>query len=328
MEKKMESSRELPKVFIGSSSEGLDIAYAVQEELELDANSRVWSQGIFQLSSTILDGLLKTLDTTDFGIFVFSADDVLKIRDQHVQSVRDNVIFELGLFIGRLGKDRSFFIIPRNNEQLHLPTDLLGIIPATFNPDREDIQAAIGPACNKIRKVIREFGKFRKSSNSYNFLVKERETFTPIISTPIQNGDAIKKIIQDQQQKERKTSTPIQNGNVAKKITQIQRQNVTGLQRGQRTPEKAYYLPILQAIDELGGAGRMSDVLKKLEQSMKEVLKPIDYEKHQSGTNIRWRSTAQFARNTMIGKGLLEANSPRGIWEITEAGRTLLKASL
>jgi len=286
----MESARELPKVFIGSSSEGLDIAYAVQEELEHNAYPTVWSQGIFQLSSNILDDLLKILDITDFGIFVFSADDVLKIRDQQVLSVRDNVLLELGLFIGRLGKERSFIIIPRNNDQLHLPTDLLGITPATFNPDREDIQAALGPACNKIRKVIRELGKIRKSNNSTVVLSKEREKFTAV-----RKGKATKKI--------------------------AQQQNASRLQRGQRTPEKAYYQPILRALDELGGSATMSDVLKKVEQSMREELKPVDYELLRSGNDLRWRNAAQFARNKMVGKGLLKSNSPWGIWEITETGR-------
>ena len=68
----------------------------------------------------------------------------------------------------------------------------------------------------------------------------------------------------------------------------------------------------------------MSDVLKKVEQSMKEVLKSVDYDQLNSNTDIRWRNTAQFARNTMVRKGLLKSNSPRGRWEITEAGRKSL----
>ena len=155
-----------PKVFIASSTESLDIAYGIQENLDYEAEITVWTQGIFQLSNTTIEALIKALDEFDFGIFVFSPDDLLKIRDQQLQSVRDNVIFELGLFISRLGKERNFLIIPRNQEGFHLPTDLLGVIPATFNPSRSDknLLAALGPACNQIKKRIQKLGKLLISS--------------------------------------------------------------------------------------------------------------------------------------------------------------------
>jgi tetratricopeptide (TPR) repeat protein len=167
MEEKMETTKVLPKVFIGSSVEGLDIAHAVQEELEYDAEPIVWQQGIFHLSSNILDDLRKAIIAVDFGIFILSLDDVIKIRSKVSLTVRDNVIFELGLCIGILGKERSFIIIARDQIELHLPTDLLGIIPATFNANRSDenLRAALGPACNKIRAIIKKSGFFRKRYN-------------------------------------------------------------------------------------------------------------------------------------------------------------------
>ena len=38
-----------------------------------------------------------------------------------------------------------------------------------------------------------------------------------------------------------------------------------------------------------------------------------------------WHKEANFARFLMVQEGLLKKGSPRGLWEITEAGRTFLK---
>jgi hypothetical protein len=153
-----------PRLFIGSSVESLNIAYAVQEGLELYSEATVWTQGIFELSKYTMESLLDALDEADFGLFVFAPDDITKIRDKKFHTVRDNVIFELGLFIGSLGRERSFIIIPRNNNDFHLPTNLLGITPATFDADRQDENylAALGPACNRIRRLIEKFGVIKK----------------------------------------------------------------------------------------------------------------------------------------------------------------------
>uniref|UniRef100_A0A7C3EZC1 Restriction system protein Mrr-like N-terminal domain-containing protein n=1 Tax=candidate division WOR-3 bacterium TaxID=2052148 RepID=A0A7C3EZC1_UNCW3 len=40
---------------------------------------------------------------------------------------------------------------------------------------------------------------------------------------------------------------------------------------------------------------------------------------------IRWRNAAQWARYNMVKQGWLKSNSPRGVWEITEAGREAFK---
>ena len=100
-----------PRIFIGSSAERLNISYAIQENLEYDAQTTVWTQGIFQLSSNALDDLINALKDFDFAIFIFHPDDVLKIRDQTYKTIRDNLIFELGLFMGRLGKDHVYCVL-------------------------------------------------------------------------------------------------------------------------------------------------------------------------------------------------------------------------
>jgi Predicted nucleotide-binding protein containing TIR-like domain len=147
-----------PVLFIGSSSESLDIAYAAQENLEDCAQVIVWTQGLFDLTRSFLESLVDTLDETQFGLFVFAADDLTRIRGQSIETTRDNVIFELGLFIGRLGRERTFILMPKDGGELRLPTDLMGINTASFEKPGNPrlLVPALGAACNKIRRAIQQ----------------------------------------------------------------------------------------------------------------------------------------------------------------------------
>jgi hypothetical protein len=108
----------------------------------------------------VLEKLTAALPTFDFGIFVFSADDLVSLRNDTMRAVRDNVIFEMGLFVGNLGRHRTFFVVPRGTEDLRIPTDLAGVIPLSYDTHRQDgnMTLTLGPACNKIRRVLQELG--------------------------------------------------------------------------------------------------------------------------------------------------------------------------
>ncbi len=157
-----------PKLFVGSSTEALKVAYAIQESLECDALCTVWKQGIFDLSGNALDNLLNAVERFDFAIFIFQPDDVSRIREETVRTVRDNVIFELGLFVSRLGKERVYFLVPKDSEEIHMPTDLLGVKPGHYTPPEkdDDLLAALGPFCNQVRRRIEDKGEFDKSLSS------------------------------------------------------------------------------------------------------------------------------------------------------------------
>jgi predicted nucleotide-binding protein len=114
-----------PALFVGSSSESLDVAYAVQKNLEDVAEVVVWTQGIFELTKSYLESLLEALEDTEFGLFIFGPDDVIRIRGTEMPAARDNVVFELGLFIGRLGRNRSFILMSKESADFHLPTGAL-----------------------------------------------------------------------------------------------------------------------------------------------------------------------------------------------------------
>lgn len=145
-----------PKLFVGSSREAINVANAIHENLAHDAEVTVWNQGIFNLSQSNLEALLEKLDNMDFGIFVFAPDDVVQIRDEENASTRDNVVFELGLFVGRLGRERSFFFLPSEQQGYRLPTDLIGTNPGVYESGRSDgnFVAATAVACNAVRRNI------------------------------------------------------------------------------------------------------------------------------------------------------------------------------
>jgi hypothetical protein len=151
-----------PRLFIGSSSENLEVAYAVQENLEAVAEVTVWIQGVFNPSRYNLESLADALFETDFGVFVFAPNDVTSMRGQERATVRDNVVFELGMFVGRLGRERCFILVPRaESANLHLPSDLLGLSPAAYDANRTDgnVRAALGPACSAISRSVAQLGK-------------------------------------------------------------------------------------------------------------------------------------------------------------------------
>jgi hypothetical protein len=151
-------SQARPSLFIGSSNEGLAVAQALQELLHHDMDPTVWCQGLFQPTASLLQKLVREARRYDIAVFVFAPDDDLVLRQQQYRAVRDNVVFEYGLFVGAIGLGRCFLVMPFDAADIRLPTDLLGTVPLTFNSSRADrnLVAALGPAANQLRRVWHE----------------------------------------------------------------------------------------------------------------------------------------------------------------------------
>lgn len=103
-----------PSIFIGSSSEALDFPRAVQEQLSSDAEVTIWNELPFLPGQFTIETLLNSLKRFDFAVFVFSPDDKVTSRGSISNAARDNVVFELGLFMGRLGRERAFVLLQKN----------------------------------------------------------------------------------------------------------------------------------------------------------------------------------------------------------------------
>jgi predicted nucleotide-binding protein len=159
IQKKEEESRhpvgDKVRVFIGSSFEGLEVARCIQAELAYDYEVEIWNQGtVFGLGDSTLEALEHGVRNYDIGIFIFTPDDELVTRGENKPVARDNVIFELGLFIGQLTRFRAFIVHP-SGKVISLPSDLAGITTATYNPALTNLRASLGPACHAIRDAIR-----------------------------------------------------------------------------------------------------------------------------------------------------------------------------
>lgn len=177
-----------PALFVGSSSEGQRIAEAVQVLLDPVCEVELWTQGIFGLTQGTLESLVLALSRFDFALLVLTADDLTVSRGTEKAAARDNVLFELGLFIGFLGRDRTFMLYDRTKPPA-LPSDLAGVAAATFAPHASgNLEASLGAPSTRIRNAIERFG-IRKDKGFRNLedAVQESGKLTETLVDQIAN---------------------------------------------------------------------------------------------------------------------------------------------
>lgn len=151
--------RDRIRVFIVSSAESLPIARTIQNAFAHDPFvTVVWTDGVFRVANYTLESLEEQIDNSDFAIAIAHADDLTESRGKDWPSPRDNVIFELGLFMGRLGRARAILMEPRE-EKLKLPSDLAGLTTISYRFEKGvDAAALLAPACNALREHINALG--------------------------------------------------------------------------------------------------------------------------------------------------------------------------
>ncbi|MFC0340547.1 TIR domain-containing protein [Paracoccus niistensis] len=151
--------REQIRVFIISSVEALPIARIIEDAFEHDPFAvQLWTHGCFKVANYTLQDLEAAVDNSDFAVAIAHADDVTESREEKWPAPRDNVIFELGLFMGRLGRSRAILMEPRGVD-VKLPSDLAGVttIPYRFAKGGEN-HRLMSPACNKLREHMLRLG--------------------------------------------------------------------------------------------------------------------------------------------------------------------------
>ncbi|MDD3078456.1 MAG: nucleotide-binding protein [Paludibacter sp.] len=146
------------KIFIGSSTEGYVIAEQIRDEINTELGDWIecetWKDGkVFSHNKSTLECLVKASRKYDYGIMVASNDDISLKRLQMYRSMRDNVLFEMGLFLGSLGLQRAFLI---THDKIGLPSDYNGVTVVKYG--KKNLQ-------HKIQEIISEIKKTEKSYN-------------------------------------------------------------------------------------------------------------------------------------------------------------------
>ncbi|WP_369297238.1 TIR domain-containing protein [uncultured Neglectibacter sp.] len=129
------------KIFIGSSTEAhekgllLEIAKIVEECKMIPVR---WNQvpSTFETGKFTLENLEEMIsrEGIDGSIFIYSSDDAVWYRGKKSGKPRDNVIFEHGLFSGKLGRTKSIIVKDGN---VKIPTDLLGVTYIDFSEGKK-----------------------------------------------------------------------------------------------------------------------------------------------------------------------------------------------
>ena len=109
---------------------------------------------MFGPSGVAFDSLAQIAGGADFAAFIISPDDTVISREEEQLAPRDNVLFELGLFMGVLDR-RRVFLIREHSADVKIPSDLLGITQVTYVLKKGgDLTTALSPVCNELRKAI------------------------------------------------------------------------------------------------------------------------------------------------------------------------------
>jgi predicted nucleotide-binding protein len=95
--------------------------------------SLLWSDGVFGASSFAIESLETQIGIADFAVLVVGPDDQVTSRGVASDAPRDNVVFEVGLFMGALSRSRTFLLAPMGRK-VKIPTDLLGLTTLQFDP--------------------------------------------------------------------------------------------------------------------------------------------------------------------------------------------------
>ena len=103
---------------------------------ELDLKTKVMMEEP-GATMTLIEKFERIADKCAFSVVIMTGDDRLveQSSGKNIIRARQNVIFEIGYFLGRLGRDKRIAILIERPEDIDIPSDLLGIGYIAITPD-------------------------------------------------------------------------------------------------------------------------------------------------------------------------------------------------
>jgi predicted nucleotide-binding protein len=150
---------EIARVLIGASTEALKVVAEIRSGLETaDADISVWEDDLLQPSRTTMEALAREARAFDFAVMVFGPEDLALGAGPGRRAPRDNVLYDLGLFTGALGRERTFVVTPRGMG-FEIPTGLFGVTPLAYEPgDLSALSSRVAPICTALRAALERLG--------------------------------------------------------------------------------------------------------------------------------------------------------------------------
>lgn len=126
-----------------SNSTNIFIVHGKNEEMKNNVARIIEKMGLKPIilheqpnkGKTVIEKFTENSDV-EFAIALLSADDIAYNKNDDQKQfkfrARQNVIFEMGYFIGKLGRERVL-AIHENNEKLEIPSDYVGVIYVPYD---------------------------------------------------------------------------------------------------------------------------------------------------------------------------------------------------
>ncbi|MBX9647944.1 MAG: nucleotide-binding protein [Xanthobacteraceae bacterium] len=154
-------TNDVPRVFVISSAERLNVAEEIARQLDTkEIAVDLWNSGTFGLSEYPISSLMDAIEAADFTIAVVGADDLLIMRGEAHAVARDNVHLEYGISLGVLGRRRSLLLVCAD-DGVHLPSDAAGLTTLRYRHANEaEMKRTVRNACLEAKEHILQEGVF------------------------------------------------------------------------------------------------------------------------------------------------------------------------